>query len=91
MKKELIDNLTDRQTLTNTKTFEFMVYVKADKNIRKICEERRYQLYLLEQGAGNIVAGQLGHFVDAEVLHEVRLVIESCLVVNLIQCLVDQG
>ena len=50
-----------------------------------------YQLYLLEQGAGYIVAGQLGHFVDAKVLHEVRLVIECGLVVNLIQSLVDQG
>ena len=50
-----------------------------------------YQLYLLKQGAGHIVTGQLGHFVDAEVLHEVRLVIERGLVVNLIQRLVDQG
>ena len=50
-----------------------------------------YQLYLLEQGAWHIVTGQLGHFVNAEVLHEVGLIVESGLVINLIQSLVDQG
>ena len=50
-----------------------------------------YQLYLLKQGAGHVLAGQLGHFVYPEVLHKVGLVIESRLVVNLVQCLVDQG
>ena len=50
-----------------------------------------YQLYLLKQGAGYVVASELGHFVDANVLHEVGLVIERGLVVNLVQRLVDQG